>query len=379
MQTLIAALLINCLLVCPALAQSHDKSGEVIVGVRTDARPYVWWDENTKGYNGFLYDLCLKAVARTGYVPKEMPVDSKARTEFLNSGVGGYDLLCDPTTLTLNRAMNFADHARRGSNSLGALQFSQIYFVANGGQVELKAKDRIDGKGAFLIKTEKLGHTTECGGIVQEVWAARDTDQEADLKKDADSGLRQQDFRQWFKDNIQLRYRGPDEKLEKLNTNVSVWGYVSGTSIEKRVMSDRQRSDEDNRTKVCLVVFENHKDAVARFCDGYLARYYGDLDIIRATISASPGTKSTCEYEEPPEQQRSYEPYAFVMSSERHPDFPNRFVAALYGLFHDNSVQNVHTASFPGVDKTNYLNTLFLINKVPSGESDVAAAQDLDE
>lgn len=378
MRTTIVAFLTFLTFACPTLAQVNDLSDKVVVGVRADARPFVWWDEGTKGFNGFIYNLCLKAVAHTGYMPKIVKVDSKKRTDFLKTGAGGYDLLCDPTTLTLSRAMHFADSAKSGNENLGALHFSPIYFVANGGHVELKTKSKIVGKGVFQIETEKFQQSNSCDEVIADVWAPQKTEHANRSTQVTEDSASQGRIKKWFNANVQLRYHGPDEKIETPDTNVSVWGYVRGTSVEKRVLSDQQESPED-RTAICVLVFETHDEAAARFCDGYLARYYGDLDIIRATISEASETKSLCEYEESSEQQRTYEPYAFVVSSRRHPDFPSKFAAALYALFHSNSVQDDHAASFPGVSKTTYLNTLFLINKVPSGESGGVAADLEDE
>ncbi|WP_434050748.1 MAG: hypothetical protein RDA78_15600 [Roseibium sp.] len=373
MKAIIATFLSFFVFVNPTLAQIDDLPGHVVVGVRTDARPFVWWDESTKGFNGFVYSLCLKAVTHTGYMPAFVKVDSIARTKFLETGAGDYDLLCDPTTLTLSRAMHFADHSKSGNKSLGSLHFSPIYFVANGGHVELKAKSKIIGKGAFQIETEHLQKTNACVDAIKEVWAPSEIDQDARQARVSEDQSSQSRLKKWLNDNIQLRYHKPDEKIETPVTNVSVWGYVRGASIEKRVLSDQQESYED-RTTVCLHVFDTHEEAAARFCDGYLSRYYGDLDIIRATLLVASDTNSACEYEEASEQQRTYEPYAFVVSSGRYPDFPNKFAAALYALFHSNSVQDEHAASFPGVSTTTYLKTLFLINKVPSGESGGAAS-----
>lgn len=370
MRAAIARFLSFLVFVSPALAQIDDLQRQVDVGVRTDARPFVWWDEGTKGFNGFIYNLCLKAVTHAGYMPNFVKVDSKARTEFLETGAGGYDLLCDPTTLTLSRAMHFAEYAKSGSKSLGALHFSPIYFVANGGHVELKDKSKIAGKGAFQFETDKFRKANNsCDEVIKEVWSPQETDPKLHPPPPPDD---QGGLNKWLSDNVQLRYHRPDEEIETPNTNISVWGYVGGTSIEKRVLSDQKESPE-NRTVICLRVFETHKEATEHFCNGYLARYYGDLDIIRATVSVESETNSACEYEEPTEQQRTYEPYAFVVSSGRHPDFPNKFAAALYALFHSNSVQDDHAAKFPDVSITTYLNTLFLINKVPSGESGGAA------
>lgn len=364
MTSFFMALILVALSTVASLAQvSDDRSLEQVrIGVRVDARPFVWWDESTEGYNGFVYDLCLKAVTRAGYLPVEMPVDSQKRSAFFEYGAGEYDLLCDPTTLTLQRALDFAK-PEGDKAAFKDYQFSPIYFLANGGHIELSSKGAIDGKGAFSIRTEVF-REHGCDKVVESNWKPQKpknsdaSTNESEMVDDAPN------LGQWLRGIVQLRYRGPDEVVVVPYTSIAVWGYVGGTSIEKFIKA-RQKQQGGERSTVCLKVFETHKEAADRFCSGYLARYYGDLDIIRATILEK---RQTCEYKESPEQERTYEPYAFVLSSARHPEFPKRFITALYGLFHDGSLRASHRASFPNVEMTSYLNTLFQINDVPSGE-----------
>ncbi len=359
------ALLLAALSTGTSLAQVNDDRGlePVRIGVRVDARPFVWWDESTEGYNGFVYDLCLKAVTRAGYLPVEMPVDSQKRSAFFENGAGDYDLLCDPTTLTLQRALDFAK-PEGDKIAFKDYEFSPIYFLANGGHIELSPKGAIDGKGAFSIRTEVL-REQGCDAVVENNWRSKNPNNLDTTTNQSETAVDTPDFWHWLRGIVQLRYRGPDEVVVVPNTNIAVWGYVDGTSIEKFIKA-QQKQQGGERSTVCLKVFETHNEAVDRFCSGYLARYYGDLDIIRATILEK---GRTCEYQESPEQERTYEPYAFVLSSARHPGFPKRFITALYGLFHDGSLRASHRASFPNVEMTSYLNTLFQINDIPSGQT----------
>ena len=58
-------------------------------------------------YGGFLYDICRSAVAHAGVDPgtvELVPVDAGTRFERLDDAAEPLDLLCDPTTITMERA-----------------------------------------------------------------------------------------------------------------------------------------------------------------------------------------------------------------------------------------------------------------------------------
>jgi ABC-type amino acid transport substrate-binding protein len=75
------------------------------MGVRVDARPFVFADG--AGYRGFLYDMCRAAAAEAGFEDAEIelvPVTAATRFEAAPS----LDLLCDPTTVTMERAASWS-------------------------------------------------------------------------------------------------------------------------------------------------------------------------------------------------------------------------------------------------------------------------------
>ena len=86
---------------------------EIRIGMRADAKPFV--HEAAPGvFEGFLADVCRAAVADAGYgAVSEVRIDAGTRLGELT----GVDLVCDPTTLTLERA--------------GRFDFSPIVFIAN--------------------------------------------------------------------------------------------------------------------------------------------------------------------------------------------------------------------------------------------------------
>ncbi len=87
------------------------------IGVRTDAKPFVYLGENGE-YRGFLYALCTAAAESAGF-SEIQPVEVSALDRFdrLGGGPEGIDVLCDPTTLTRQR--------------VAEALFTPIVFVAN--------------------------------------------------------------------------------------------------------------------------------------------------------------------------------------------------------------------------------------------------------
>ena len=113
--------------------------------MREDTPPFVSIDASSGAYIGYFPEVCTEAVTRAGFQFTQTSVSAKDRNNFLKSGLGGYDLLCDPTTVTLSRMNTFARMRNRITSSVGggkpiegetieavALGFSQIIFVANG-------------------------------------------------------------------------------------------------------------------------------------------------------------------------------------------------------------------------------------------------------
>jgi ABC-type amino acid transport substrate-binding protein len=87
------------------------------IGMRADAKPFV--QEVEPGvFEGFLADLCRAAVVGAGYPDfAEQRIDASTRLGDPGDGRIEVDVVCDPTTLTLERA--------------GRLDFSPIVFIAN--------------------------------------------------------------------------------------------------------------------------------------------------------------------------------------------------------------------------------------------------------
>jgi ABC-type amino acid transport substrate-binding protein len=114
-------------LLAVCLAAQGAGAGEIRIGMRADARPFVH-EESPGVFAGFLADLCREAVVVAGY-----PAFSEERIDARSRFDAGLDLVCDPTTLTLERA--------------GRMDFSPIVFVANATFAEVSPPRPLDAAG----------------------------------------------------------------------------------------------------------------------------------------------------------------------------------------------------------------------------------------
>jgi len=366
MKPLLIAL-IAATVTLPHVSQSQVKatSGPVTIGVRTDAMPFVWQDTRTKSYVGFFYDICTVAVKRAGYMFREEPVDASQRKQFFEGAVTAYNLLCDPTTVTLKRLNDFVEDP-----SLKHLQFSPIIFVANGSYVRLDhSKKSVETLGYFNVRDDEK-RPDNCEEIVSNTWSPPQKEQGEEVAVCSTYAQHPFDgakFKECFKSLVQLRPVPPDPTRV---TQGEIWGYVKGTTIEDQVDAEIRKLWNDGDGKlICKQSLDDHKQAVELFCSGRLARYYGDLDIIRASIAMHRTDFDVCPFTEALEEERTFEPYALVISSsDTHPEFSERFVYALYKMFHDGTIKKIYGVNFPNTPPTTYLRKLFEINKVPLGE-----------
>jgi ABC-type amino acid transport substrate-binding protein len=109
-----AALALACLAPAPGAVAVAEA---LRMGVRADARPFVYRDGDGT-YRGFIYDLCRAAAASAGHPePEHVLVTAGGRFAAMGDPDAPLDLLCDPTTITLERARDW--------------DFTPIVFVAN--------------------------------------------------------------------------------------------------------------------------------------------------------------------------------------------------------------------------------------------------------
>lgn len=334
----------------PAPAAPADAE-RVVIGVRVDARPFIWKDAGTGQYLGFLWDICTEAVQRAGYTFSETEVTAETRAAFLNGGTGGYDLLCDPTTMTLERFANFTTGGPSQLEGLRELEFSPIIFIANASYIE-------DNRGRDLPADLSLPCESPTETAAPESNAA---------SGGSDGGTNNRDsappkWLQGLEKKFSFRLR-PEKKTE--TKKYQIWGYIAGSTSAERLERSSQRHKSFT---VCLRALSSHQEAAAAFCERDLDRYYGDLDIVREAIAdwnrlsgqkctVPPRTNTVADF---------YEPYAFVISSGNLPDFPERFTLSLYGMFNDGTVDRLFKGHFADAPRSPYLPTLFRLNSIPA-------------
>ncbi|QND34673.1 amino acid ABC transporter substrate-binding protein (plasmid) [Sinorhizobium meliloti] len=359
---------------CPEVAQADTLPTErLTVGVRDDARPFIWRDPATKDYLGFFWDICTEAVQRAGYHVQPEEVDAEKRAKFLTTGEGDFDLLCDPTTITLRRMQNFAHNGRAP-----ALEFSPIVFVANGSYVQLKRVD--DAPKASGRLPNEAPNSPSCGQILQWLQYAGDRPPEnwtwpagtlpgnqGAKSTEVDGGdATAEGLLEWLERRFDFTLRRPQGNSEETKT-FEIWGYVEGSTIGETLEAQIGRRSQGNWV-ICPIALPSHTKAAAEFCAHRLARYFGDLDIIKAALTEHRERNgSGCAADNSSANVGTYEPYAFVLSSHRFPDFPERLTLALYEMFGDGTIERLFAGHFPGAKKSQHLSTLFRINSIPEG------------
>lgn len=318
---------------------------EIVIGVRDDAPPFVWTEPSTGNHLGFLWDICTRAVERTGNQFSTQPVSAADRKTFLTTGAQPFDLLCDPTTITIARMHTFSD---RGTAP--QLSFSPIVFVASGTYASPDLSE-IDGRGKLPADRDKLDEA--CGAIYD--------------------GLVPLGTKPPIPRWIQMLPDDPPSEEDQgspktiVPNRYEVWAFVEGSTIGERIAAQKDPVTEGG-VLICPRPVASHREAAQEFCEKKIARYFGDADIVRAAIAEySKQAGVTC-----PEAlfwaAGTYEPYAFVTSSKNHPDFPERFSIALYEMFSDGTIDRLFAGHFPGMKKSPLLSNLFQINSIPEGD-----------
>lgn len=315
--TLAIALLLGCLSL-PGEAQGE----RLVIGVRTDARPYVWQDSATGAYLGYLLDVCTSMAQRAGFDFATAPVDARQRAAFLVGDDAAIDLLCDPTTITLARVQTMLRPPIEGR-----LTFLPIFHIANS---------------SYLAR-------------------ARGATEKIDCPQGGPEAPTAVDKRPW------IRFWLPDRPVVEAEMGVAsgqVWGAIKGTTSADRLAADHKALDAKMRNSTCLAEADSHPEAAAKLCSGEWQRYYGDEELIAAAVAAH---DPACRPTRAPETARQYEPYALVVSTARHCGLDRILAAQLYGMAADGSLEGKLKQHFPEASISASLRTLLNTLKLPQG------------
>ncbi|MBY3158033.1 transporter substrate-binding domain-containing protein [Rhizobium laguerreae] len=356
----LVSLLLFSMAPCHGQADDNGKNQVIKIGALNDARPFVWLDETTQHYLGFLWAVCTEAVHRAGYQYEATTVTSEMRSDFLETGKGDYDLLCDPTTITIERMRNFEDDGKARD-----LSFSPIVFVANSSFMEQAQGGTRIGEGGYISSPR----TSTCNEVLDKQKKNEEAKAKTSDGVKTNDGAAANEARNYWYDrlfqNLTVTMRRPD--MSKVpDVDYQIWGYVDGTTIGDILHRSYPRPEEK---QICLKPFASYKEAAEEFCKGRLSRFFGDVDIIKAALDDYRGRADVkCPANLSSTTNGAYEPYAFVLSSKSVAAFPERFTLALYGMFEDGTIERFFKGHFPdNTQKSQYLSTLFAINSIPAG------------
>jgi ABC-type amino acid transport substrate-binding protein len=314
---------------------------KVRIGVRVDAMPFAWRELRPRRednipqpgdhlvFRGVLVDLCTRAALHAGFSPELVPVDATQRSRFLerlalkpddntrngNDDWPPFQLLCDPTTVSLSRMYRIEESED--------FLFSPIVFVANSSYVQPTVP--VDATSSEATLGECKVHEDVAG----------------------------------------------EKRI--------VAGFVAGTTAHDGFQAafDRRVLGPDVRT-YCPQAFVSHLDGMDAVCGGKLHAYFGDIDIISAyerEINARPGRTCRLTYTR---TFLIYEPYALLIGRGTD-GFRPKFVRELYRLFSDGTVSDSYARYFSDRRPSAALSMLFRINGVPMGRLPGGAALDAHE
>ncbi len=289
----------------------------VAVAVRRDAAPFSYRDVGEARYAGFMVDLCTRIVRDMGREPAYVAVTADAR--FVDDVT--YDVLCDPTTVTPERA-------RSGV-------FSPIVFVSGISFV------------FSATNNDALYRTWLAAGEAGR-WS-RASDGSDDLP--------------WCRDL--------DERGRVVQTRI---GVLAGTTAVPVVtgLLDPDASEEPLSVtglsrNACLSRVESHAEGLDRLCgtgdDPPLSHYFADRDILSAQLRRRRAAGDACGLTLS-RRFFSVEPYALFV---RNPDpaFLRAFMASFYRVHRlggPDGPRGLFERYFEGRRASDMVETIFFLN-----------------
>jgi ABC-type amino acid transport substrate-binding protein len=255
---------------------------KVLIAVRVDAMPFAWRDprpeqariqqnaqqdaqqasDSHRVFRGFLVELCNQAAIHAGFSPELVAITASQRSAFLNNftpsnwktqtssdSYPAFDVLCDPTTISLSRMYRIHE----GEDYV----FSPILFVANSSFVRAGRKA---SQGAIEPPAEDCIQVT--AGVSDKVVAGF---------------------------------------------------VVGTTAERAFSAARERRALGGNFGQYCSKTYDSHQQGMEDICAGKIGAYFGDIDIIRAyqrEIASQPGGDCPLEYTR---DFLIYEPYALLV------------------------------------------------------------------
>lgn len=319
----------------PRAAETPPASITLRVGVRSDAKPFVYSetaqaaptdsDRIPADTDGFLFQLCkriLDSAARdAGFRYEFVPVSAGERLSAMGD-TGALHMLCDPFTMTRERA--------------GRFHFTPVVFVSGGSFLHWERSGDGDDNDArayrwglerteTLLKSDTTIVSSRGVAVSARLDAPRDDGTHQRLREDAIEDLEHQ--------TEVIRCDDPANRAGQIRS-IRV-GLVEGSTAAQIVNNALavQSPLAINRAKhetVCYETFENHRAGIEELCKTDrgdkppLSYYFGDRDIIVSNLAtlqnpADPEVAPRCLKLRAARQFYSVEPYAFPIST-RVPD-----------------------------------------------------------
>lgn len=344
MTSLLTALPLSLALLA-AGAPVQAQRPELLIGVRIDAKPFVWKDAGTGHYKGFLWQLCLQAATRAGYQVDTRDISASDRAGLLEqpndqNNAPQIDLLCDPVSLTMSRLGRLTVQSE-------TYHPTPIVFVATSSYFP---SARAQSTGA----PRPAGRPVEGGG------------NDSQCQPQAGVGPPDEAARPWQRITSRIRlWPAPPA------SGPEFWGAVSGTTSSAPGQLDialKNRAAQGKDPAACGVLYSSHSEAAEDFCRGVLTRYYGDIDIVRAAIhDASARMDGQCDPKNltVPKDGQAYEPYVLLSK----PGASAKINHAVYSMFSDGTMAALLKTHFPNMAPSQALEWLLVINRLPQGEA----------
>ncbi len=312
------------------------------LGVRVDSAPFAYKTPDN-GYAGFVFELCTFALEAAGlaYAPQDANVSGRLDRLVGNaSGPREYDILCDPTSITINRARDYVLSAPifvSGGSFLRSGKADQI--MLNEARETLETRPAVAPDGTRFETTSKDAMVTTPQANVPDC---------AGLPEGAIVGAR--------------------------------LGYVENTTgrnvIDRAWSSGAPPFSLSHFQTICATPVDSHADAVEALCRGEISYHFGDRDIIDYYRREIHQTATNCDATT---DDRSFtvEPYAIVISPELDPEIARRVTAGVLralgsGVRSESNPDQIvalpnylFAKYFPGRRMSDALRQLYTILRVP--------------
>ena len=298
-------------------APSPDAEVPLRVGVRSDAKPFVFLEDGER--KGLLFKMCDHIFKAAGLNVDYVPIKAGDRTRWLGEE-NKIDVLCDPFTITRARASQFL--------------FSPVVFVSGGSFLYFpKASD--ENYVAARARVAEMATVESHTGAVLTQGAGGVYEQAADGAAVA----RQTQ-------PIACSDLGPNQigavRIGIIKGSTALEIVANAMALEEPVIKAYAYET------ICYVEVEDHEDGISQLCRRQgadtgeaLSYYFGDRDIIVAYLASLQENDGPCaghgaNSKEPVEVSSKFfssEPYGIAFSPRVDPQVVIRFQAALLETF----------------------------------------------